>query len=123
MTIYERYCEIRDSKGYKDSTVAEKAKIGRSTFSDWKSGRSEPKKEKLEKIARALGISYEYLLTGIDPDYQNSIDIVSDILESRRIWNLYNDLTDDGKKKVHEYIELLYPVYRKEKNTSTMEVS
>lgn len=49
--MYEIYCKLRDEKGVKDSAVAKATGIGQSTFSDWKSGRSEPKKDKLEKIA------------------------------------------------------------------------
>lgn len=64
MTIYDRYCCARDSKGLKDSQVASKTQIGRSTFSDWKSGRSIPKAEKLQKIADFLNISFEWLTTG-----------------------------------------------------------
>lgn len=64
MTIYERYCMIRDSKGLKDSNVATMTQIGKSTFSDWKSGRSTPKQEKLSKIANALDVSLDYLTNG-----------------------------------------------------------
>lgn len=64
MTIYERYCTIRDSKGLKDSHVAAMANIGKSTFSDWKSGRSVPKQEKLTKIANALDVTLDYLTNG-----------------------------------------------------------
>ena len=64
MTIYERYCMLRDERGLKDATVASIANIGKSTFSDWKSGRSIPKNEKLVKIANALEVSLDYLMTG-----------------------------------------------------------
>lgn len=37
----------------KDSNVAALTGIGKSTFSDWKSGRSEPKNDKLQKIANS----------------------------------------------------------------------
>lgn len=56
MITYERYAEIRDSKNLKDGRVAELAGIGRSTFSDWKSGRSVPKEDKLKKIANVLNL-------------------------------------------------------------------
>lgn len=49
--MYEIYCKLRDKKEVKDATVAKATGIGASTFSDWKSGRSEPKRDKLEKIA------------------------------------------------------------------------
>lgn len=62
--MYEIYCMIRDKLGYKDSDVARGTGITKSTFSDWKSGRSNPKNEKLSKIAEFLGVSVDYLTTG-----------------------------------------------------------
>ena len=46
--MYELYCKLRDEKGYKDSDVARLTGITKSTFSDWKSGRSNPKNDKLK---------------------------------------------------------------------------
>lgn len=66
--MYENYCKIRDEKGLKDADVATLAGIGKSTFSDWKSGRSQPKIEKLEKIAAALGVSLKVLTSGQHPE-------------------------------------------------------
>lgn len=43
--MYEIYCKLRDSKGVKDSDVVKATGITKSTFSDWKSGRSKPKNE------------------------------------------------------------------------------
>ena len=62
--MYENYCKIRDEKGYKDADVVKGTGITKSTFSDWKSGRSNPKNEKLIKIADFLEVSLEYLMTG-----------------------------------------------------------
>ena len=38
--MYEIYCKLRDSKGMKDADVAKATGITKSTFSDWKNGRS-----------------------------------------------------------------------------------
>ncbi len=62
--MYEIYCKLRDAKGVKDSDVVKATGITKSTFSDWKSGRSKPKNEKLQKIADYFGVSVEYLMTG-----------------------------------------------------------
>ena len=62
MINYDKYAEIRDIKGMTDGKVAEKAGIGRSTFSDWKSGRSVPKLEKMQKIAEALEMEYSQFI-------------------------------------------------------------
>lgn len=61
-TLYERYCNIRDEKGLKDADVAKLSCVTKSTFSDWKKGLYKPKREKLIKIADALGVSIEYLM-------------------------------------------------------------
>ena len=60
--MYEIYCKLRDEKGYKDADVARITGISKSTFSDWKSGRSAPKVEKLKKIADCLDVPVEYLM-------------------------------------------------------------
>ena len=62
--MYEIYCQIRDAAGCKDADVSKATGISKSTFSDWKSGRSKPKQEKLQKIADYFGVSVDYLMTG-----------------------------------------------------------
>ena len=62
--MYEVYCKLRDLRGVKDADVVRATGITKSTFSDWKSGRSEPKKEKLQKIADFFDVSLDYLMTG-----------------------------------------------------------
>lgn len=52
---YDVYVAIRDAKGMSDSEVAEKTGITRSTFSDWKSGRTFPGGAKLVKISDLFG--------------------------------------------------------------------
>ena len=71
--MYEKYCKIRDQKGYRDSDVAKGAGITKSTFSDWKSGRSNPKNEKLIKIANFLEVPVEcFFPTNENASVENS---------------------------------------------------
>ncbi len=67
-SAYARYCELRDKCGFKDSYVAEKSGVTKSTFSDWKAGRYIPKRDKMEKIARVLNVSVDYLMNGKTDD-------------------------------------------------------
>lgn len=60
--MYERYVALRDKKGVTDYKVSEETGIVKSTFSDWKSGRSAPKLDKLKKIADYFGVSIEFFL-------------------------------------------------------------
>ena len=62
--MYEIYCKLRDGKGLKDADVVKATGITKSTFSDWKSGRSKPKQDKLQKIADFFEVSLDYLTTG-----------------------------------------------------------
>ena len=63
MITYERYAEIRNSKGLKDSDICRMTKIPQSTFSEWKNGKYIPKYEKMVRIAEALEMDY-YELVG-----------------------------------------------------------
>ena len=65
-TEYERYCQLRDSKGLKDSDVSKGAGVSKSTFSDWKAGRYVPKTDKMVKIATFLDTTVEYLTAGVN---------------------------------------------------------
>lgn len=60
--MYAKYAELRDKKGVTDYRVSEDTKITKSTFSDWKSGRSNPKIDKLKILADYFGVSIEYFL-------------------------------------------------------------
>lgn len=60
--MYEKYVKLRNKKGVTDYRVSEDTKITKSTFSDWKSGRSNPKIDKLKIIADYFGVSIEYFL-------------------------------------------------------------
>lgn len=56
MTKYEKYCQLRDARNLTDAKVSQGSGVTRSTFTDWKQGRSEPKEEKLKKIAEFFGV-------------------------------------------------------------------
>lgn len=60
--MYERYVKLRDSKHVTDYRVALDTGITRSTFADWKTGRSEPKIDKLKKISDYFDVPIEYFL-------------------------------------------------------------
>lgn len=60
--MYSRYVDLRDKKGVTDYRVSEETGIVKSTFSDWKSGRSKPKTDKLKILADYFGVSIEYFL-------------------------------------------------------------
>ncbi|WMC91217.1 helix-turn-helix domain-containing protein [Kineothrix sp. MB12-C1] len=60
--MYEKYVKLRDERGFTDYGVAIGSDVTKSTFTDWKNGRSEPKLDKLIKIANFLGVTIDYFL-------------------------------------------------------------
>ncbi len=65
---YDQYASLRDAKNVTDYRVAEVSGVPKSTFSDWKSGRSRPKLEKLAKIADAIEASLVDLMEESNDD-------------------------------------------------------
>lgn len=55
--MYTKYVELRDKNGLTDYKVSEKTGIPRSTLSDWKSGKSKPKVDKLIILAEFFHVS------------------------------------------------------------------
>lgn len=111
--MYENYCSLRDARGMCDADVSRETGIGKSTFSDWKSGRSTPKNDKLEKIAKLFGVTVGELINGKedqsnvseikDPDLKEEYLNLEKLLLSGKQKPLYFD----GKPADKESIELL----------------
>ena len=60
--MYEHYVELRDKKGVTDYRVSKDTGITKSTFTDWKNGRSSPKLEKVSLLAKYFEVPIEYFL-------------------------------------------------------------
>ena len=60
--MYRKYVELRDSRGITDYKVAVDTGITKSTFTDWKNGRSKPKLDKISMLANFLDCKIEDLI-------------------------------------------------------------
>ena len=60
--MYEKYVALREKNKVTDHKVAIETGITKSTFPDWKNGRSQPKLDKLKKIADYFEVPIEYFL-------------------------------------------------------------
>lgn len=67
--MYFRYCKLRDKKGVTDYQVAKSIGIKQTVFSDWKTGKSTPKLDKLQKIAHYFGVTTSYLIGETEEGY------------------------------------------------------
>lgn len=64
--MYEIYSKMRDLYGVKDGTVAAATGIPRSTFTEWRTGRSKPKEAKLSKLAEYFDVTTDFLIGKTD---------------------------------------------------------
>ncbi len=60
--MYEKLLRLLEVNQISVYRLSEATGIAQSTFSDWKSGRSTPKLDKIKKIADYFGVSIEYFL-------------------------------------------------------------
>lgn len=119
--MYERYCKIRNSLGYKDADVARNTNITKSIFSEWKAGRSIPKTDKLQKIANFLGISLDYLTTGKETQdskkyYLNdeTAKMAQKIFENKELRMLFDIAQDAAPEDLKIAYTMILALKRKE---------
>lgn len=110
MINYEKYAEIRDSKGFTDGKVAQLCGFGRSTFTDWKTGRSIPKIDKMQKIADLFEMDYfEFVgpvgkFSALNPNRPELKPSQKDLLNDKLL-RLYHNATPDAQKSVMTLLE------------------
>lgn len=119
--VYKRYAKHRDLNHLSDYEVAKTLKIGRSTFSDWKTGKTFPKTEKLCGIAEMLGVSMDYLLLGREKE--NTKPVLSP--KETSLLTAFRELNDSGKERATEYLGMLkkQPEYLEKNNHCEVSVS
>lgn len=62
--MYEKFAQLLAVHGITANTVAKAAHVNASTFTDWKQGKSQPKLEKLQKIADYFNVPVSYFYDG-----------------------------------------------------------
>lgn len=115
--MYRKYCEIRDNLGLKDSEVANGANVTKSTFSDWKAGRYQPKQDKLQRICDFLGVRLEYL-TGENTDgyyiNEETAKAAQEIFENKELRLLFDTARDSAPEDIKAVHSMLLALKRKE---------
>lgn len=119
--MYERYCELRDGRGLRDAAVANATGIPKSTFSDWKSGRSVPKIEKLQRIADFFGVTVDYLM-GVENEARSPEPLPALTAEEAELLRIFRGLNDVGRARALESLEdmLQIPKYTDKSKESSI---
>lgn len=115
--MYEQFANLLDLYHVKVAEVSRATGIHPSTFSDWKSGKSKPKLDKMQKIADFFGVTVEYLM-GIPADTELKV-VEKDEAELLRIFRRLNDV---GRARALESLEdmLQIPKYTDKSKESSI---
>jgi len=107
MTVSDRAFQILEEKGMTQKFFSEKTGIPQSTISDWRKIRTNPASDKVMVICSILGVTPEWLLSGIKGDRADSLDWYAIHRDSEvgKIIELYNEMTRSQRDKLLGYLE------------------
>lgn len=60
--MYEKFEALLKERNLTTAAVANETGISNATFSDWKRGKSQPKLDKIVKLAEFFGVPIEYFV-------------------------------------------------------------
>lgn len=93
--MYEIYQKLLDMNGVKSADVARATGISNMTFSDWKKGKSTPKMDKIEKIAKYFGVTTDYMM-----GKKLEVPSLSMADEHFELIKLYSSLSEANQKAI-----------------------
>ena len=119
MTISDRIFERLKQISMTQKEFAAKAGIKESTISEWKKKGTNPSSDKILAICRALDVSPEWLLSGVDPAEsrgKNQVYYVVDVnTESGILLEEFNKLDKSQRDRILGYVETLSTLQKDEK--------
>lgn len=119
--MYERFEQLLKEHGISTYRVAKDTKITTSLFSQWKSGKNQPKTSTLQKIADYFGVSLDWLLGNTDikyiPDENNTVVIEKDDFSAheKEFIEMYRQLPKEFQKILDDNLKSYYRLSAKDK--------
>lgn len=117
-SVFEKLLKDRGITAYK---VAKDTGVTTATLSSWKTGRYEPKPEKLKIIADYFGVSVDYLMTGEEKEsdkyYLNgeTAEMAQALFENRDLRVLFDAARDASPEDLKTTYDMLMALKRKER--------
>lgn len=103
--------EIRLSEiGMTKAEFYKKSGISSASFSQWRTGKYKPSEKNLTKAAEVLGVSYSYLLNGVEEkEIAPTTTGKSDILDEVDIafYGDYRELSEDDKATLRDMARIM----------------
>lgn len=111
MTISERIIERLNQISMTQKEFSEKTGIKESTISEWKKNKTNPSSDKILGICRALDVSAEWLLSGVDPaasrEKNHEYYVVDVNTETGELIAEFNKLDKSNRDRLIGYITAL----------------
>lgn len=121
MTISERIFERLAQLSMTQKEFSEKTGILPSTISEWKKNKTNPSSEKIMPICEAIGVTPEWLLSGIDPagsrDESRDYYTVKKNTDMGRLISYYNMLEPAFRERMIGYAEAYASLKEKDEDT------
>ena len=109
MTISDRIIERLQQISMSQKEFAERVGIQQSTISEWKKNKTNPSSDKILAICKALDVSPEWLLSGVDPAAsrgKNQEYYVVDInTDTGKLVAEFNKLDKSQRDRILGYVE------------------
>lgn len=120
--MYDVFEQLLQKTGITAYKVSKETGISQTTFSNWKSGRSIPKSDTMQKIADYFHVSMEYLMTGEEKEggekyYLNdeTADMAQQIFENKELRLLFDAARDADPDDLNAVHQMLLHLKRKER--------
>lgn len=120
--MYEIFSKLLQDFGVTAYKVSKETGISQTTFSNWKSGRSVPKTDALQKIADYFGVSLDYLTTGKEKEggekyYLNdeTAKAAQEIFENKELRMLFDAAHDADPEDLRALHNMALALKRKER--------
>ena len=113
MTVSDRIFERLSAMGMTQKHFAEKAGLMQSTISEWRKKHTNPSSEKIIPICKALNVSPEWLLCGVDRAGEKRNKAGTDFIiieKDTELWELvekYKDLNKETRSKIMGYVDAM----------------
>ena len=117
--ITSRIYLLLERKKISQSELARILGIRQSTISGWKQKNNEPEAELLEPISKALDVSLEWLITGIDTTSDSASDLPED---EQLLLQHYNQCSQEGKNRIMEQAEFIASKYPQQGKSSEYKI-
>lgn len=112
--------KLLEQKGVKTAEVARSTGLNPTVFTDWKKGKSNPKIDKLQKIAEYFGVTVDYLVSGKESMFSDEAakmanDIRRDYPIVDEVYEKYKQLSEIRKEMIKEQIEFAYEMEKEKR--------